>query len=412
MDQGLLLPKAPQPSNQITDSAPLPPAPPLLPLRSGPKAASMPSRQKQIPSSQSVSMNFPTALLLALALSAQTPDPDPRAKQLLKRFPEADANKDGTLTREEAQKFMQQRRGKQPGQQRGQQRGPAKQPTHPDVSYGDHKQQAFDIWLAKPEDGKPTPLCIFIHGGGFRSGDKRSVQQSTIDRYLNAGISFASMNYRLSNNGEFPYPTAMHDSARGLQLIRSKAKAWNLDPTRVTSYGGSAGAGISLWLAFHDDLANPKSDDPIARQSTRLTAVGTTNGQSSYDMRTIRKWYDLPDLPTESALIPFYNMKDGDTPDTPRVAKLAEDASPINHLDKGDTAPVHMSYSRPNTPVNENTSSGAIIHHALLGLKLQEAMQKLDLECIVVHPELKNDTYQDLPDFLIKKLTATPTAPN
>ncbi len=332
------------------------------------------------------------ALLLPLFLSApvlaQAPGAEERAKQLLKRFPEADANKDGE-------------------QNPRQQRGPKKPPTHADVSYGDHKQQAFDIWLAESKDGKPTPLCIFIHGGGFRGGDKRSLPQTTIDRYLDAGISFAAMNYRLSNNGEFPYPTAMHDSARGLQTIRSKANEWNLDPTRIVSYGGSAGAGISLWLAFHDDLADPKSDDPVARQSTRLLAVGTTNGQSSYDMRTIRKWYNLPELPTERALIPFYNMKDGETPDTPRVAKLAADASPINHLDKNDHVAVHMSYSQPNVPVIMDTNPGIWIHHALFGLKLQEAMQKLDLECIVLHPGNKDSTYQDLPDFLIQKLTSS-----
>ena len=54
-----------------------------------------------------------------------------------------------------------------------------------------------------------------------------------------------------------------------LQTIRSKAKEWNLDPERIACYGGSAGAGISLWLAFHEDLADPNSDDPIARQSTQ-----------------------------------------------------------------------------------------------------------------------------------------------
>ncbi|MEP4078109.1 alpha/beta hydrolase fold domain-containing protein [Haloferula sp.] len=351
-------------------------------------------------------MNRPVIFLSLLAatstVSAQSPEQAERIQKLFERYPEADTNKDGTLTREEARAFIQKRRGDQSNR-----RSPASKPTHADVSYGDHAQQAFDLWLAKSEDGKPTPLCIYIHGGGFRSGDKRAVSQATIDQYLNAGISFASMNYRLTNKGEFPYPTAMHDSARGLQFIRSKAKEWNLDPERVACFGGSAGAGITLWLAFHDDLADPESDDPIARQSTRIFAAGTSNGQSSYDMRTIRKWFALPELKTESALIPFYNMKEGETFDTPRVAALAEDASPINHLSKDDRVPVHMSYSRPNSPVTESTSSNERVHHALFGLKLQEAMQKLDLECIVVHPGLSNDTYKNLPDFLIKKLTAS-----
>jgi len=41
-------------------------------------------------------------------------------------------------------------------------------PTHADVSYGEHEQQVFDLWLA--ESDRPTPLVLFIHGGGFREG--------------------------------------------------------------------------------------------------------------------------------------------------------------------------------------------------------------------------------------------------
>jgi acetyl esterase/lipase len=114
------------------------------------------------------------------------------------------------------------------------------------------------------------------------------VGPGTADRFLKEGISFASINYRLSDVG--PYPIMMEDAARCLQTIRHRAAEWNLDPKAVASYGGSAGAGISLWLAFHDDLSKPDSEDPIARESTRLVAAGTTNGQSTYDMRTFREW--------------------------------------------------------------------------------------------------------------------------
>jgi hypothetical protein len=55
-----------------------------------------------------------------------------------------------------------------------------------------------------------------------------------------------------------------------VQFLRMKAKEWNLDPKRFALSGNSAGAGISLWLAFHDDMADPTDKDPIARESTRL----------------------------------------------------------------------------------------------------------------------------------------------
>ncbi|MEM8955623.1 MAG: alpha/beta hydrolase [Verrucomicrobiota bacterium] len=260
------------------------------------------------------------------------------------------------------------------------------------------------MWLADTKDGKSSPLCIYIHGGGFRGGDKR-VNASVMKPYLENGISFASMNYRLTNGGEFPYPTAMHDAARGLQFIRSKAKHWNIDPERIVCYGGSAGAGISLWLAFHDDLADPESDDPVARKSTRILAAGSTGGQSTYDMRTFREWFGVPDLPVHDAFFDFYAIQDGESADTPRVARLAEDASPINHLSPDDV-PVYMSYSRENSPVYRDTEPGAWVHHPLLGLKLKEAMNKLNLKCYVSYPGHEERTYPTMTAFLIEKLSA------
>jgi len=348
------------------------------------------------------------ALGLLPSLSAQNQDrPQPtmeeRNARMLERFPEADANKDGELTREEAMAFLRKRRGEN-GERPPRNQVPA--PTHADVKYGEHKQQAFDIWLAEPAvEGSKTPLCLFIHGGGFRGGDKSKVNASSLDLFLSKGISFASINYRLSNGGEFPYPTAMEDSAYALQLIRSKAEEWNIDPTKIVSHGGSAGAGISLWLAFHEDLADPDAEDPVKRQSTRLLAAGTMNGQSSYDMRTLREWYGIPDLPTEVALWDFYAMKEGETPDTPRVAALAEQASALTHL-TADDPPVYMLYGRPNTEVTPETSNSVWIHHPIFGLKLQEAMTELGLECIVTVPEMETeDPYGNLNAFLIQKLT-------
>src|SRR5918996_937532 len=86
-----------------------------------------------------------------------------------------------------------------------------------------------------------------------------------------------------------PVKACLHDAARALQTIRSKAKEWNLDPKRVGATGGSAGACTSLWLAFHDDLADPKSDDPVARQSSRLTCAAVLGAQVSYDPRWIKE---------------------------------------------------------------------------------------------------------------------------
>ena len=82
----------------------------------------------------------------------------------------------------------------------------------------------------------------------------------------------------------------LHDAARALQFVRSKAAEWNLDKTRIGAAGGSAGACSSLWLAFHDDLADPKSDDPIARESTRLWCAAVTGAQTTLDPQQMKAW--------------------------------------------------------------------------------------------------------------------------
>ena len=312
----------------------------------------------------------------------------------LKRFPASDANKDGELTREEWRTFNSQRRTQQEAQTN---QKPA--PTHADFSYGPHERHVFDIWLT-PSD-KPTPLVIYIHGGGFRGGNK-NINANSLKTFQEAGLSVAAIHYRLSDAG--PYPIMMEDAARCLQTIRNRASEWNIDPEKIACYGGSAGAGISLWLGFHNDLADPKSKDPIARQSTRITAAATTNGQSTYDLRTFRKWFGVPDLRNHEALYKFYDIKKESDWDSRRVKNLMNDASAITHLTKDDV-PVYMTYNRGDVPVDKDTSEGTWVHHVKLGLKLQEAMTKIDLECNVASPDHPETKYGSLETFLIAKLS-------
>src|SRR6185295_17550271 len=86
-----------------------------------------------------------------------------------------------------------------------------------------------------------------------------------------------------------PVEWPLRDAARALQFVRSKAVEWNLDKKRIGATGGSAGACSSLWLAFHNDLADPKSADPIARESTRLWCAAVLGAQTSLDPRQLKE---------------------------------------------------------------------------------------------------------------------------
>jgi acetyl esterase/lipase len=260
-----------------------------------------------------------------------------------------------------------------------QQPGPPNPPPDlQNVKYGPHERNVIDLWKAKSE--KPTPLVLFIHGGGFRAGDKSNVAPELLRQCLDAGISVAAINYRLSQQAAFPAP--MMDGAQAVQYLRSKAAEWNLDPKKIACTGGSAGAGISLWIGFHDDLADPKSADPVARQSTRLACMAVTAAQSSYDPRFIKKIigghaFEHP------ALQPFYGLK-ADELDSPRAHKLYEEASPINYVTKDDP-PVWMFYTVSKDPLPADAEAGPGIHHPTFGVVLKEKLDPLHIECILKH---------------------------
>jgi acetyl esterase/lipase len=138
-------------------------------------------------------------------------------------------------------------------------------PTLSEVRYGDHERHVLDFWKAK--SSTPTPLVFVIHGGGWTGGSKERLDRfADTQALLDAGISVVSINYRLMKHSEGvvpPVKAPLHDAARALQFVRSKAREWNINKTRIGAAGGSAGACSSLWLAYHDDLADPSSKDLV-----------------------------------------------------------------------------------------------------------------------------------------------------
>lgn len=256
------------------------------------------------------------------------------------------------------------------------------EPDQANVPYGDHERNVMDLWLAKADS--PTPLVIYIHGGGFYSGDKRSIRPELLQNLLDAGISVAAINYRLSDTHSFP--AAHRDAARAVQFLRYNAMKWNIDKVRIGATGASAGGGISLWLAFHDNLSDPDNQDPIFHESTRLAAIAVTNAQPSYDPRFARS-IGLPKLEEHPFFLPFYGITKEEIA-TPYAYSLYEEAAAINLLSEDDNTPILMVYNRNfDVPIDDDTSMNVIVHHINFGHALKEQMDPLGLECTVVHRE-------------------------
>jgi len=258
-------------------------------------------------------------------------------------------------------------------------------PEFSDVKYGDHARNVFDLW--RPPGKGPFPLVLYIHGGGFRAGDKKTLKTGTLQDYLQAGWAVAAINYRFTDAA--PAPAQYLDCARALQTLRHRAKEWNLDPRLVASTGGSAGAGTSMWLAFHDDLADPRSADPVARESTRLTCIAVSDGQCSYDPRFAEKiGLPRPNFERHAFFLPFYGIA-RDEIDSPKACERYESAAPITYLSKDD-APALLSYSSADVEVDASSDIEVVVHHPKFGIALQGRMEALGLECVV--------TYKGQPD--------------
>jgi acetyl esterase/lipase len=259
------------------------------------------------------------------------------------------------------------------------------EPDVKDEKYGPHERNLLDLWRAKSD--APTPLVVFIHGGGFLVGDKEYVKAGLIRRCRDQGISVAAINYRYSSQAPFPAP--FHDAARAIQYLRSKAGEWNLDPTRFGATGGSAGGGMSLWLAFHDDLADPGSADPVLRQSSRLQTVVAVAAQASYDPRWIREHIGGR-AHEHDAVAKLYGLAPEER-DTGKAHRLYEEAAPILHLTRDDP-PVYLTYEGPDP---------GRIHSSKFGEILKAEMDRLGIPC-----ELKvgPDTIESHVAFFVRQL--------
>lgn len=271
-------------------------------------------------------------------------------------------------------------------------------PTMANVPYGKHPKQVLDFW--KAESAQPAPLLFFIHGGGWMGGDKS--RAGGVKECLAAGISVVSIEYRFVSdanaaNVKPPVKWPLEDAARALQFVRSKAAEWNIDKKRIGASGGSAGACSSLWLAFHDDMADPKSADPVARESTRLWCAAVNGPQTTLDPQQMKEWTPNSTYGGHAFGLPkFQQFLEG----REKILPWIKEYSPFEWVTAHDP-PIYMSFSTPpalGQPQKDPT------HSANFGVKLQEKLQSVGVPCEIMYPGAPNVKHRNTTEFLIATL--------
>ncbi len=173
--------------------------------------------------------------------------------------------------------------------------------------------------------------------------------------------------------------------------------------------GGSAGACTSVWLALHDDLADPDSKDPIARQSSRLSCAAVLGAQTSLDPKELREW--IPNsiygghafgfaAPGRSRAEEFDLL----IANREKVLPWIKEYSPIE-LVSSDDPPIYLDYPRQKEPPAIGKQEPDPTHSAMYGVQLAKRLKDAGVEVVVSYPGHDDNRYGSPTTFLIEQLT-------
>lgn len=285
-----------------------------------------------------------------------------------------------------------------------------------DIAYGNSKQTLFDIFI--PKSAQPASLLVYIHGGGFKQGDKaeKYIGKNSIELIkllLSKNIAFASINYTLltpaSKQGVIE---CLNDSKRALQFIRYHSKALNIDKEKIVLMGGSAGAGTSLWLAFTDDLADKNNPDPVLRESTRVKGAIAMASQATYNLlswdQVVFKPYQSQGFNREKVasytsverLLNFYGIAKYEDLELPATKAYANKVDMLA-LMTNDDPEIYVENIRDNVIPS---SEGELLHHPLHAKALFDKAQQVHLKGDFFIPSMKIDTRngEKVEDFIFR----------
>ncbi|MBC8159588.1 MAG: alpha/beta hydrolase [Roseiflexaceae bacterium] len=210
--------------------------------------------------------------------------------------------------------------------------------AHRDLAYTniagvDPNLLALDLYTPlRPANCAPAPIVVYVHGGGFRGGDKANQIADKIPLFNKEGWLFASVNYRLSpaspstDPNRVMYPIHEQDVATALGWLHTNAAQYGGDPNRILLLGHSAGALLVAAVATDEGFVNAAGLDMAA---IRCAAPLDTEG------------YDVAAVMTEDdQQAAIYRNAFGDDP------AVWADASPINQIAPGKRIPDFLLVTR------------------------------------------------------------------
>lgn len=218
---------------------------------------------------------------------------------------------------------------------------------------GDGKPLTFDF--IAPSSDQPLPLIVFLHGGGWISGDK-TMYRDEAPFFVEHGYATACISYRLAPLHPFPAPVA--DVQRFLRHVREHAGELGIDPNRVAAFGNSAGGHLAAMAALAPAM-DDGPDDGTCRAQAAVNICGISDLQ---DPRATH-------FPIAMAFLEQFvpSIQDPESTD-------AAMASPISHVSKG-AAPMLILHGSEDDVVPFDQS--VRLHQALRSASAKSRMVEL-----------------------------------
>jgi len=283
-----------------------------------------------------------------------------------------------------------------------------------DIKYKGVERGDLDFY--KPIGGAAIkPLLIFIHGGGYVSGSKAGVYNSSVEAnglnsLIDADIAVISLNYRFvitDGTDRDGVKKAYSDVRDAIQRIKFDADLFGIDKNNVCMYGKSAGAGMCVYFSSVN-LALAGSTN-FRGESTTPNFVAARRPQPL----NFRKWGDffttwnftslLANNDIKDLIYPFYGMP---IPATGNV----EDFDTLSLRNYGERLDLHKLFNPVGVPVyienndstDDPTEFGDLIHHPNFSQKFKDIADLRGLECTYV---TNNPPGANIYTWIINKLT-------
>jgi acetyl esterase/lipase len=193
----------------------------------------------------------------------------------------------------------------------------------------------LDLFLPK-EGAGPFPAVVYIHGGGWVSGNRLAFQRHAA-HMATKGFVGACIEYRLS--GEAQYPAAVYDSKAAVRWLRANAKQYRIDPRRIGAAGGSAGGHLVAMLGTTAGIRRLEGNGGNPEQSSAVAAVAAFN--PAVDLVGFGQGKGSG---ADNSIVKFLGKPYGEAPD------LWAEATPITHVSKS-SAPTLFLHGTGDTTV-------------------------------------------------------------